>query len=220
MKILLLGDVHEDIDKIKRIIDSVECDFVLQIGDLGIYSDFFRSMYFIGGNHENWDIIEAMDNGTIGFENLKHIKTAEVIILGKGNEIIRVSGLNGNYSPKDYGSERKELEGRRRSHFVKDDVERCKKLRKIDIFLSHEAPSGIGFVKRNKDVGIGVIKEILDSVRPRFFFFGHHHVFFEKVIATTRVFGLDYASREYYILDTNEDKVKRILMDSDFNARI
>ncbi|MBL7169521.1 MAG: metallophosphoesterase [Candidatus Aenigmarchaeota archaeon] len=220
MKILLLGDVHEDINKVKKIIDSVECDFVLQVGDLGIYSNFSKPMYFIAGNHENWDIIEAMNNGTIEFENLRRIKTAEIIPLKKGNDIIRVSGLNGNYSQKDYGLKKKELEGRRRSHFVKDDVERCKKLRNIDIFLSHEAPAGIGFVKRNKDVGIDHVKEILDNVKPRFFFFGHHHVFFEKIIGTTQVFGLNYARREYYILDTNEDKVRRILMDGDFNARI
>jgi len=220
MKILILGDMHGEIEIAKRIVDSTDCDYVLQVGDMTLYGNYSKPVYFITGNHENWDIIEAIDNGKIEFENLKHINTAEVISLKKGKEIIGVSGLNGNYSPKDYELKRQELEGKRRSHFVKDDVERCKKLKNIDIFLSHEPPVGIGFIKRNKDVGIEPIKEILDSIRPRFLFFCHHHIFFEKTVNITRIFGLSYASREYCILDTNRNKVKRIQLGVDYDAKL
>jgi len=212
MKILLLGDVHNDVEDLKKIIDSVKCDFALQIGDLGIYSNHQEPIYFIAGNHENWDIIEAMNNGTIEFENLRHIKTAEIISLKKNNEIIHVSGLNGNYSPKDYELKKQQLKGDRRSHFTKNDVEKCKKLKGIDVFLSHEAPAGINLMKRGNDVGVEPVKEILDSVKPMFFLFGHHHIFFEKIIGITKVLGLGYINKEYCILDIEKNKIERILL--------
>lgn len=213
MKILLLGDVHGYINKTKKIIDSVKCDFVFQTGDLEIYSDFSKPTYFIAGNHENWDLLDAIDKGKIKFKNLYHIKTAEIIKLRKDKEILTLSGINGNYSPKRYEINNKE------HYFTKTDIENCKKLKKIDIFLSHEAPSNIGFVKWNKDVGVDPIKEILDRVKPKFFFFSHHHQFFEKAINTTSVFGLDYARREYYLLDTNENKLKKIFIGESVNEK-
>lgn len=215
MKILLLGDVHGYINKTKEIIDFVKCDFVLQTGDLELYSDFSKPTYFIAGNHENWNLLNAIDKGKINFINLHHIKTAEVVELRKNKEVLTLSGINGNYSSKRYGMK---IQNRER-HFDEEGVEKCKKLKNIDIFLSHEAPLGIGFVKENKDVGVKPIKEILDNVKPTFFFFSHHHKFFEKVIKTTKVFGLDYARREYYILDTNKNKLKKIFVGEHVNER-
>jgi len=208
MKILLLGDVHEAIDKAKKIIDSVECDFVLQTGDLGTYSDFSKPSYFIAGNHENWNILKDMDTGKTKFTNLCHIKNAEIIKLVKDKEIMNVSGINGNYSEKRYELRIKERE----RHFNKQEVDKCKKLRNIDIFLSHEAPASIGFMKKGKDIGVKPVKEILDIIKPKFFIFGHHHIFFEKLVNLTKILGLNYARNEYYILDTNKNEIKRIIV--------
>lgn len=197
MKILLLGDVHRYVSKAKNIINSVKCDFVLQTGDLEIYSNLSKPTYFIAGNHENLNLLSAIDKGRISFENLYHIKNAEVITLKKGKEIINVTGINSNYSLKikDYN---------------KKDIKKCKKLRNINIFLSHEAPFNIGFIKGHKYIFLKDIKEILDDVKPKFFFFSHNHKFFKKKINTTKIFGLDYVKKEYYILDTYRDEVKRI----------
>jgi len=207
MEILLLGDVHEDEGSINEIIASAKCDFILQVGDLGIYCDFAKPVYFIAGNHEDWSTIESMDNNEIKFKNLHHINTAEIIQLKNNSEVINISGINGNYSPKRY---RMKISDRKR-HFTENDVAKCKKLQNIDIFLSHEAPAGTGFVKRSKDVGVESVKEILDSIKPRFLVFGHHHVFFEKAHVKTKILGLGYARKEYCILDTSRNKIERII---------
>jgi len=199
MKIIVFGDVHENVEIIDRAIDKYKPDFVLCTGDLGIYKSYSIPFYFVSGNHENFEIIKAMDRDIMKFENLRHIKTAEVIEL----DGIKVSGLNGNYSP-NYK--------RRERHFTKKDVRACIKLRDIDIFISHEAPSGIGFVRVGKDLGAKPVKGILDNVKPRYLFFGHHHCFFEKVYNATKIIGLDYAKNSFVSLLIDKEKLKEELI--------
>lgn len=189
MKILLLGDLHGDIQIAKKVVDAADAECVLQVGDMTVYSAFSKPVYFIAGNHENFDIIKAIDKGRIKFDNLKHIKTAEVIVLNG----LKISGINGNYSPTYKERER---------HFTVEDVEECKKLRNVDIFLSHEAPSNVGVIhpKWKKDVGIDPVREIMNSVKPSYLIFGHHHFYFEKKVGDTQIYGLDYARNEHYIL--------------------
>lgn len=79
MKILLLGDMHRDIEIAKKIVDAADVDYVLQVGDMTVYSTFSKPIYFIAGNHENFGIIKAMDKGRIKFDNLRHIKTSGII---------------------------------------------------------------------------------------------------------------------------------------------
>ncbi len=169
MKILFLGDLHGDIEIAKKILDSVDVDYVLQVGDMTVYSAFRKPFYFIAGDHENFDIIAAMDNGRVRFDNLKHIKTAELVIL----DGLRISGINGNYSAAYKERER---------HFTAKDIEECKKLKNIDIFLSHEAPAKVEVIhpKWKKDVRVEPVKDIMNSVKPRYLIFGHHHFYFEK----------------------------------------
>lgn len=104
---------------------------------------------------------------------------------------------------------RHRLKGGRRSHFVKYDVKHCRNLEKTDIFLVHEAPSGIGLVKREKDVGIDVVREIVENIKPKMVFFGHHHEFLEAKIGRTKVYGLGYARDGYFILDTQTSEIQR-----------
>ncbi len=199
MKVLFLGDLHGDVEIAKRIVDSVDADIVLQVGDMTVYSPFNKPVYFIAGNHEDFDVVKSIDMGSAKFDNLKHIKTAELVVF----KDLRISGINGNYSP---------AYKEREKHFTKDDVERCKKLRGVDIFLSHEAPAGAGVThpRRNKDVGVDPIKEIMDSVKPKILIFGHHHFYFEKRVGVTQIYGLDYARNEHYVLNTGTESIERI----------
>jgi predicted phosphodiesterase len=199
MKIIVFGDVHENIEIIDKVIDEQKPDFALCTGDLGLYKSYNVPFYFVSGNHENFDIIKAMDKGIIEFKNLRRIKTAEVIAL----DSIKVSGLNGNYSPNYKIRER---------HFTKDDVKACKKLKDIDIFISHEAPSEIGVLRMEKDLGIKPVKEILDKIKPKYFFFGHHHCFFRKFYKDTKIIGLGYAKDSFISLLINKGEFEENLI--------
>jgi hypothetical protein len=91
----------------------------------------------------------------------------------------------------------------KRRHFVREEVEACKALRDIDIFMTHEAakpfrafPGG-----RGPDAGKAQINEILVAMRPRLHLFGHHHRFSDQLAEGVRSVGLDLVSRGYLLIE-------------------
>lgn len=200
MKIVVLGDVHGKLDVVSSIIKKENPGFILCTGDLENYGDILAPFYFIHGNHEDFEVIRKIDAGLLTFRNLFHIKSGDAYHLGAA---LRIAGLGGNYSPAYYCLKSSELPGARKRHFTQEEVERCKRLCNIDIFLCHEAPAGIGIEKRGKDVGIQEAREVLEAVRPGYFFFGHHHHFAEIDFGVTKVISLDRIERSYVVVDSS-----------------
>lgn len=203
MKILVLGDIHGNLEIAKEIIKDESPDYVLCTGDLETYTDFEAPFFFVYGNHEDFDKIEKMKKEEVQ-QNLNLICPGDVVSF----ENLRIAGLWGNYSRKRYEMERKNLHGDRRRHFVEEDVEKCKNLKNIDIFLSHEAPSGIGVKKDEKDLGAEPVGEILRTLKPKYWFFGHVHMDFRKGLEETEVIGLNYPSKSYIVLSGEKGKIK------------
>jgi Icc-related predicted phosphoesterase len=87
---------------------------------------------------------------------------------------------------------------------VREEVERCKALRGIDILLTHEAPRPyiVGAAgRRGIEAGKAPVNEVLASLKPRLHLFGHHHRFTEQDREGVRSVGLDLASRSYLLID-------------------
>jgi predicted phosphodiesterase len=101
----------------------------------------------------------------------------------------------------------------KRRHFVREEVERCKALRDIDVLLTHEAPrpylAGAG--PRRNDAGKTPINEILAAVKPRLHLFGHHHRFTDQERQGVRSVGLDLVGRSYLLID--RDSLELTLLD-------
>ena len=104
--------------------------------------------------------------------------------------------------PKKGTAKATELADKRR-HFVRAEVEACKALRGVDLFLSHEAakpfrafPGG-----RGPDAGKAQINEVLSAMRPRLHLFGHHHRLTDEVREGVRSVGLDLVIRSYLLID-------------------
>ncbi|MEM2925064.1 MAG: metallophosphoesterase [Methanocellales archaeon] len=220
MKLLLLGDVHGELEenriKVKQLLElnKREVDFVIQAGDLGFYEPMPISSYFIFGNNEDFDVIQSMLDGEVEYENLKLIKSGEIIKLRKGRSSLMLSGLCGNYAPKYFNFKREELVGDRRRHFVAEEVQRCLSLSNIDLFLSHEAPYGL-IRRRGYDLGVRHITDILKTVKPRYLFSGHHHEFAYRRIEKSQCYSLAPAVEEYLIYDSKSDVIKKY----DINGR-
>ena len=91
----------------------------------------------------------------------------------------------------------------KRRHFVREEVEACKALRDVDIFLTHEAPrpyfAGTG--PRRNDAGKTPINEVLAAMKPRLHLFGHHHRFTDQERQGVRSVGLDLVGRSYLLID-------------------
>lgn len=192
--------------------------FWLCVGDVanaeGWYEPFPAPLHFIKGNNEGFD---AIAGGQLP-ANVHYLPNATLRTVGG----IRVAGLGGTFAPSwfettaaDLPHPRKgtakatELADKRR-HFVREEVEACKALDRLDVFMTHEAPRPY-FVRhgsdrggsrgRGNDGGKTPVNEVLAAAKPRLHVFGHHHRFTEQQPQGVRSVGLDLVSKSYLIVD-------------------
>ena len=208
-----LGDIHGDFENARRIMmRHRDIPFWLCVGDVadaeGRYEPLPVPLHFIKGNNEGFDAIAGGDLPA----NLHYLANAVLRTI----EGVRVAGLGGTFAPSWFDSPAADLPHPRkgsakateladkRRHFVREDVEACKALERIDVFMTHEAPRpffvGQG-ARRGHDAGKTPINEVLAAVKPRLHLFGHHHRLAEQERQGVRSVGLDLVSRSYLILD-------------------
>ena len=208
----VLGDIHGDFESVRRIMrQRRDVPVWLCVGDLpddeGRYQDVPAPLSFIKGNNEHFDRIAAGDLA----ENLRFIPNATRVEVGG----LSVAGLGGTFAPTWYetaaaalphpkkGSPRATELADKRRHFVREEVEACKAMRGVDIFLTHEAakpfrphPGG-----RGPDAGKAQINEVLAAMQPRLHLFGHHHRYSDGEREGVRSIGLDLVSRSFVVIE-------------------
>jgi len=184
MKIIAIGDIHGNYAYLRDILKSTTADIYLQVGDLAgdcnYYPDLEKRVYFVKGNHECFDILEKYSEPTEIQKNLIYIPNGKIVEING----LRIGALGGNYSPVSFRKSDDELKGKRRAHITKMDFERAMNMKNIDILLTHEAPSP--FIKNGRDVGLSLVTSLLFTLKPKFHFFGHHHVDREIEIFDTK----------------------------------
>ena len=212
-----LGDIHGAFDAARRILARhPDVPVWLCVGDIadpqGRYETLGAPVYWVHGNNDTFDAIAAHDLPP----DLHHIANGTFAeIPGAGEPAVRVAGLGGTFAPTWYDTratglphpkkgtaKATELADKRR-HFVREEIEACKRLRGIDILLTHEAakpfrpfPGG-----RGPDAGKEAINEILRGIHPRLHLFGHHHRFSDQVREDVRSVGLDLVTESYLLID-------------------
>jgi len=201
-----VGDLHGDFDSLDRIIAShPEVAFWVCPGDLaaedGEYPQPRAPLYWIKGNNEDFDFVAAQPPGGGTLSNLHYIPNGfSVQVHG-----LSIAGLGGTFAPTWYdkpASELRRLSPRddRRRHFVQEEVQACKALQGVDIFLSHEAARPFP-LPRVKDAGKTPINEVLSAMRPRLHLFGHHHLYTVGERQHVPSIGLDKATESYLLFD-------------------
>lgn len=207
-----LGDIHGDFATVRRIMrQHADIPFWLCAGDVadaaGRYESFDAPLYWIKGNNENFDLIASCDLPA----GLHYIPNGTLQTI----DGLRVAGLGGTFAPTIYetpaaglphprkGSAKATGLADRRRHFVREEVERCKQLRDVDVLLTHEAPRPfrVGSGGRGNDAGKTPINEVLAAMRPRLHLFGHHHRLVEMEVHGVRSVCLDLVSASYLLID-------------------
>lgn len=218
MLIGALGDIHGDFASLERIMrDQRDVTAWLCVGDVaddeGSYVAPIAPLYWIKGNNEDFDFIERARAGST-LPNLHYLPNGALTRIAS----LAVAGLGGTLAPTWYETAAVDLPGPKRAgsrddkrrHFVREEVEACKSLVDVDVFLTHEAPrpylveagrdSGRSSA-RKVDAGKTPINEVLAAMRPRLHLFGHHHRFTEAERQGVRSIGLDQIARSYLIID-------------------
>jgi Icc-related predicted phosphoesterase len=207
-----LGDIHGDFESARRVMGRhPDVPLWLCVGDVadadGRYESMPSALYWIKGNNENFDAIAAGDLPA----NLHFLPNGQVVAIDR----VRIAGLGGTLAPTWYetpaadlphpkkGSAKATELADKRRHFVRGEVDACKALRDIDVFLSHEAPRPYwaGGPGRRNDAGKTPVNEVLAAMQPRLHLFGHHHRFSDDERQGVRSIGLDLVSKSYLMID-------------------
>jgi hypothetical protein len=202
-----VGDLHGDFDVLDRVMARhPEVAFWVCPGDLaaedGEYPHPRAPLYWIKGNNEDYDFVAAQSAGSGTVPNLHYIPNG-VSVQAHG---LSLAGLGGTFAPTWYEKPSSELRrlspsDDRRRHFVHEEVDACKALQGIDIFISHEAARPYP-LPRVKDAGKTPINEALSGMQPRLHLFGHHHVYTVAERQGVPSIGLDKVSESYLLFDS------------------
>jgi Icc-related predicted phosphoesterase len=168
-------------------------------------------VYWIKGNNEDFDRIAAWERGTPQPRNLHFLANGTAADVGP----IRVAALGGTFAPTWFETPAADLPHTRpsddkRRHFVREEVDACKRLTDVDVLLTHEAarpfilvdPSTGSGRPRRRDAGKPAINDVLATLKPRLHLCGHHHRFVETEREGVRSVCIDRINRSYLLIDT------------------
>ena len=191
-----------------------EVPFWICVGDLasrtGAYPAPSRPLYWIKGNNEDFDRVAAFAAGTDAIPNLHFIPNGTAVRVGS----LTVAGLGGTFAPTWFDTPAAALPAKRgddkRRHFVREEAEACKRLRGVDILMTHEAarpfilvdePGPGRAAPRRRDAGKPAINDVLATLRPRLHLCGHHHRFVETTREGVPSVCIDRMNRAYLLID-------------------
>jgi Icc-related predicted phosphoesterase len=219
----VIADVHGNFAAMRLAMQRhPDVPFWLCVGDLanrgGEYPDSPAPLYWIMGNNEDFARIAAFESGAASGGNLHFIANGTAVQVGP----LTIAGLGGTFAPTWYDTPAAALpfpgyppgatgklrvKDDKRRHFVREQVEACKRLTGVDVFLTHEAarpfvlPVGEPRSPARYDVGKRPINEVLAAIRPRLHLCGHHHRFAESVCEGVPSVCVDRVSRSYLLVD-------------------
>ncbi|HEY3161426.1 MAG TPA: metallophosphoesterase [Vicinamibacterales bacterium] len=211
-----LADIHGNFDAMSRAMARhPEVRLWLCVGDIasrtGAYPEPPKPLYWIKGNNEDFDRIAAWESGRDLVANLHFIPNGTSAAVGP----LTVAGLGGTYAPTWFDTPAAQLPHKpsddKRRHFVRGDVETCKRMRGIDILMTHEAARPFVIVDEPKpgrkqmrrDAGKPAINDVLASMQPRLHLCGHHHRFVETVREGVRSVCIDRINRSYLLIEAD-----------------
>jgi hypothetical protein len=229
MLIGALGDIHGAFDVVQDLMrQRADVPLWISVGDVasntGEYFTPVTPLYWIKGNNEDFDVIAEAMAGHHQSPTLRYLPNGGPYTVGPW----RVAALGGTFAPSWYHTPASALppsRGRKanavsqklgksrddkRRHFVRDEVQVCKALPGIDLFLTHEAPRPFYPAGRRIDAGKTVINEVLTAMRPRLHLFGHHHEFTDSMRQGVRSIGLDVVTTSFVLINTETMRCERV----------
>ena len=220
MRVAIFGDIHgwfeptrqPTIEYFQDVVAALECDLMLQVGDMCHYRSLARPVYWIYGNNDWPPVIADIEAGRRDVRNLYHLKTGASVAITRGNDMLCVAGLNGAYDPLySEASITDSSDPAASSFFTQTDVDAMLAMRgqAVDILLAHGCPAGLG-LGREPDHAVPALRQVLDALQPTYMFCGHAHFFRHVQHGPTHVYVLAQLLDEYYMLDTSTQQLERI----------
>ena len=222
MLIGAIADIHGNFDAMRQaMLRHADVPMWICVGDVasstGAYPEPPSPLYWIKGNNERFDRIADWEVGRDVLPNLHYIKNGTSIRVGP----LIVAGVGGTYAPKWYDTPAALLphtpKDDKRRHFVREEIEACKRLRGVDVLMTHEAPRPFIVTDEERpsagkrwDAGKAAINDLMASVKPRLHLCGHHHRFAETDREGVRSVCIDRVNRSYLLIDASTLEYRKI----------
>jgi Icc-related predicted phosphoesterase len=218
-----VADIHGNFDALHTALARhPDVPLWICVGDLasrtGAYPETAKPLYWIKGNNEDFDKIAQWDAGAPAPPHLRYIRNGSAVQVGP----LTVAGLGGTFAPTWFETLAAALphtpKDDKRRHFVREEAEACKRLRKVDILMTHEAARPFivvddakpGARPRRHDAGKPAINEVLAALQPRLHLCGHHHRFSETVREGVPSVCIDRINRSYLVIDAETLKYEKV----------
>jgi len=221
MKTLIVGDIHGEWKHLNVLINRRKPDYILQLGDFGWWSHFHNKtgldsnnkrfnqfgiknkhsngrtkIFWIPGNHENWDDLNCISQDEpVEIQNgITYCPFGTVLKLNNQN-ILCCGGAES--TDKEYRTEgldwwRSEIINQKEMDSLPD----CK----IDIVISHTIPRSFfkpakwdWYTERVNDPSTFALQLILEKYKPQRWYSGHFHHFHKQKIKDCYWTGLSMA---------------------------
>ena len=220
MPIYAIGDVHGNFESLNTFINKKYPDIILQCGDnayywnepkLGRIKSQNTKIYFVPGNHENWDMFEERigRHGKYPVEVEKNIFMCPIGSTLKINDkiILFVGGANSidkQYRIPTVSWWSQEILNYNDFEYISDNIE------KADIVISHTVPEyfnvGSQYTDNINDPTRKILNLIQYKYNPELWLAGHWHTYLTGRYNNTNCFILNMINeinwyKEIVILD-------------------
>jgi Icc-related predicted phosphoesterase len=157
--------------------DPHELDFCLLLkaeGELSEHLRFIRQqfkspIYFIRGNHEDFDWLDRIShNGSTGTVRVDPYDLFHYVIDGTVRNFgdLKIAFLGGIETPTEEARSINEVVYNQYMNFKEGD---------IDILITHDAPYGIAVGFKGQTQGSVKITELIHKIQPKYLIAGHYH---------------------------------------------
>lgn len=155
----------------------------------------------IPGNHEDFTLVERLEQGSLDLPNLGLLSPGSSIDLALGSRTLRVAGL-GRIAPSLEARKAK----RKAKYFGREDVDgaiaRLQGARP-DVLLLHDPPL-LRVAGQQGTFGSAWLSELVRQVRPGLVLCGHMHFEYRAELDRVPIVGLGYGARGRYGVLTEE----------------
>lgn len=212
MRILVLSDIHDRINKVRSIIAAERSDALFICGDfthfrpLSVVVEYIKSIrsiteapaYFVPGNCDPKELLDC------SFEDIKFYNVHRRVAELKGFQVVGVGGSG--ITPFNTQIEFTESEFEDALRSIKSRLEPKKHL----LFITHNPPyRTTDFLHSGEPVGSAAIRSFVEEVKPSVVFSGHIHESrgVVKITDSITVVNPGPAAHGFYaIVDLEEDE--------------